>query len=288
MSTLDKGSVIADRYVVKSILGKGGMGMVFLVTDKKSGIDMALKTLLAKYSDSFKAQARFVREVRLLKRLNHPGIMKIYDAQKWENTLFYVMEYVNGKTLRLCLRENGKFSFTATVQILSLVANALEHAHELTIHRDLAPENIMLLPDGSIRLLDFGLAKFDDKFKDLTSVGSNLGRIDYMAPEQQKNAANIDKRADIYPLGIIFFEMLTGRRPKFNERITDFCPEIPYEANAFMAKATAPNPDDRFPSATAFRDELLRIQKIARGEIASQAKWWQKPMILKLINRFKR
>ncbi len=286
MATLKVGSVIAERYVVKDTLGKGGMGMVFLVTDKKTGRDFALKTMLPKFLEHKNAQARFVREVNLLARLNHPGIMKVYDARKWEDILFYVMEYVEGKSLRLALQEEGRFPLKTVVRILSLISDALEHAHKFTIHRDLSPENIMVVPDGSVRLLDFGLAKLDDKYKDLTSAGMNLGRIEYMAPEQQINAANVDVRADIYPLGIMFFELLVGRRPKFNEKITDLCPELPYEAIEFMRKTTDPDPDKRYPTVSAFRDELLRVHKIAQGRTTStSAKWKTTTFFRKVFNK---
>lgn len=267
MLSYEPGSVIADRYVIKEKIGQGGMGAVFLVEDTKTGQDVALKTLLDKYAQNQHAAVRFVREANTLVRLNHPGIMKIYDAKQWEGTLFYVMEYVNGKSLRQWMKERGQLSLSSTVRVLCLVADALDHAHRLTIHRDLAPENIMVLPDGSVRLLDFGLAKLDDRYKDLTCAGTNLGRVEYIAPEQQINAAKVDRRADIFPLGIMFFEMLTGRRPKYGEKITAVLPELPPEADLFMQKATASDPNKRFPTAHAFRDELMRLYKISQGEV---------------------
>ena len=270
MLNFDVGGTIADRYVIKRKLGQGGMGAVFLVEDTHTGKDVAIKTLLDKYAQNQHATVRFVREANTLVRLNHPGIMKIYDAKHWEGTLFYVMEYVDGKSLRQWLRERGKLPLNSVVRVLCLVADALTHAHRLTIHRDLAPENIMVLADGSVRLLDFGLAKLDDRYKDLTCAGTNLGRIEYIAPEQQINAAKVDKRTDIYPLGIMFFELLTGRRPKFNEKITTLMPELPLEADAFMEKATSSDPDKRFPTAHSFRDELMRVYKISQGELSSE------------------
>lgn len=286
MVTFKVGSVIAERYVVKRALGKGGMGMVFLVNDQKSHRDFALKTMLPKILDHKKAKVRFIREVNLLMQLNHPGIMRIYDARKWNDILFYVMEYVEGKSLRQSLQEEGRFPLKTVVRILSLVADALEHAHRVTIHRDLAPENIMLVPDGSVRLLDFGLAKLNDNYKDLTSAGTNLGRIEYIAPEQQMDASKVDARADIYPLGIMFFEMLVGRRPKINEKITDLCPELPKESIEFLRKATDPDPNNRFANVGAFRDELLRVNKIAQGRMPStSARWKWTTFLRKAFNK---
>ncbi len=270
MLKFEAGSTIADRYVIKEKLGQGGMGAVFLAEDTKTGRTVALKTLLDKYSKNQHAAVRFVREANTLIRLKHPYIMKIYDARRWEDTLFYVMEYVEGKSLRQWLKERKKLPLNSVVRVLCLISDALTHAHRLTIHRDLAPENIMVLADGSVRLLDFGLAKLDDRYKDLTCAGTNLGRIEYIAPEQQIDPAKVDKRADIYPLGIMFFELLVGRRPRFQEKITSVCPELPPEADAFLEKATASNPEERFATAHAFRDELLRVYKIAQGEMPAQ------------------
>ena len=201
------GNTIADRYVLKEKLGRGGMGAVFLAYDKKTGQQVALKMLHAKYATSKHAVARFIREVKTSRSLNHPGIVKIYDACKAGNILFYTMEYVEGKTLRRWLQMRHRLEFSSVVRVLCLVADALNHAHQITIHRDLSPENIMVLRDGSIRLLDFGLAKLDDQFKGLTMVGANLGKLQYMAPEQQLNPAGVDYRADLYSLGVMFFEL---------------------------------------------------------------------------------
>lgn len=259
MSLFEVGQTVADRYLLTRKLGKGGMGEVFLATDTSNGQEVALKTLHPQFANNRHALARFVREVNTAYHLHHPGIVKIYDARQWQDNMFYTMEYVDGKTLRHWMNQRGKLRFTSAVRILCLVADALSHAHHLTIHRDLSPENIMVLKDGSIRVLDFGLAKVQDKFEGLTVAGVNLGKLAYMAPEQQKDAAQVDHRADIYPLGVMFFEMLTGQRPKPGQRITELCPELPAEADTFLSRAMATDPEKRFPSAQAFRAELLAL-----------------------------
>jgi serine/threonine-protein kinase len=154
------------------------------------------------------------------------------------------------------------------VRVLCLVADALEHAHKITIHRDLSPENIMVLPDGSVRLLDFGLAKLDDKFKGLTMVGANLGKLMYMAPEQELDAASVDLRADLYSLGVILFEVLVGRTPLPGRKVRDFRPDLPRETDAFMAKALAGKPEERFASAREFREALLHLYKLYKAREA--------------------
>lgn len=262
---------MADRYEVRGIIGRGGMGEVYLVHDRQANRDVALKTLHSKYGTSRHAIARFVREVKLARQLNHPGIVKIYDAQKWQDTLFYTMEYLQGKSLRRWLQQRPRLDFGPTVRVLCLVASALDHAHRITTHRDLSPENIMVLPDGSVRLFDFGLAKLDDQFKNLTAVGVNLGKLKYMAPEQELNASEVDHRADLYSLGVIFFEMLTGRTPLPGQRITDFRPDLPPEAELFLIRALARDPDDRFSSAREFHDALLNLYKLQKARAEGTA-----------------
>ena len=244
---------------------------MFLVTDTKTGRDVALKTLHAKYSNSRQAISRFVREVQTVRQLNHPGIVKVLDARKWNDTLFYTMEYINGKSLRLWLQQRRRLDLPSVVRVLCLVADALAHAHTITIHRDLSPENIMVSRDGSVRLVDFGLAKLDDQFKGLTVIGANLGKVHYMAPEQQTNPAGVDHRADIYPLGVIFFELLTGRAPLPGLKISTLRPDLPPETDAFLEKAMAPDPDKRFATALEFKAALLEIYQLAQKQPAQAA-----------------
>ena len=253
------GAVIADRYEIRSVIGSGGMGDVYLVHDLKVREDVALKTLNREFVSNRNAAARFEREVKLARRLHHPGIIKLYETHDWNGVLFYTMEYVEGRTLRCWLREGQRPDLATTVRMLCLVCDVLEHVHKITIHRDLSPENIMVLPDGSVRLLDFGLAKLDDEFKGLTATGSNLGKLMYMAPEQELDASRVDRRADLYSLGVIFFEMLVGCTPRSGQKVTELRPELPPETEKFVRKALARKPEERFSSAREFREALRRL-----------------------------
>ncbi len=261
ISDVEGASIIADRYEVLRPLGRGGMGKVFLVMDKKTNQRLALKLMRAQYQHNQKAIARFLREVEAVRQLNHPCIVKIFDAQIEGEQLFYTMEYVDGRSVRDWLMNKGPLSFGNTVRILALVADALEHAHKITIHRDISPDNVMVCRDGSVRLMDFGLAKLMDDQTPLTMVGVNLGKIQYSPPEQRRNAAGVDKRADIYPLGVMFFEMLIGRRPQPGDKLSKLKPDLPKECDEFLEKATASNPDERFQSAKEFRNALLDLYK---------------------------
>lgn len=260
-TNFDMGTVIGKRYVVQGKIGHGGMGSVFLALDLETGKQVAVKMIHVKYADNKAAVARFIREVAAVRSLDHPGIIKIFDSGQMDKVLYYVMEYVEGKSVRLLLQRHQRLAFPSVVRILCLAADALSHAHTITIHRDLSPENVMVLQDGSIRLLDFGLAKLEDQFKDLTITGVNLGKLQYASPEQQRNASKVDARADLYSLGVMFFEMLTGRAPLQEKRLTEYCPELPAEVDAFVEKALAPDPDMRFQTAVEFRNALLALYK---------------------------
>jgi len=258
--------IIAGRYEILRTLGQGGMGRVYLVLDRESGQKRAMKVLRQRWQYNDRIIARFSREVEALRRLNHPCILKILDTQNIDGQFFYIMEYVRGKSIRAWLNERGQLQFSSVVRVLSLVAHALEHAHQFTIHRDISPDNVMVTGDGSVRLLDFGLAKLDDAHQNLTMVGVNMGKIQYNSPEQQENASTVDHRADIYPLGIMFYEMLAGKRPDFSLSLLQVRPDLPASCEAFWRKAAARRPEDRFFDAHEFRTTLMEIyERSLRG-----------------------
>ena len=267
----DKPAVIAGRYEVVRPLGRGGMGKVFLVEDRETGRRLAMKILRDRWLYNDRVIARFEREVAALRQLNHPCISKIYDARRSGDMLFFTMEYVEGKSIHQWIRDRGYIGLGSTVRVLCLVAHALEHAHRITIHRDISPDNIMVLKDGSVRVLDFGLAKLRDANQALTMIGVNMGKIQYSAPEQRVNAATVDHRADIYSLGVMFFEMLTGQLPDGKTRITDIRPELPPECDAFARKAMAERPEDRFADAGEFHRSLLELYQRHEAEKRRQA-----------------
>ncbi len=296
MSKFAPGSVILDRYEIKRALGQGGMGAVYLAHDKRTNQPVALKVILAKYQGNAKAVARFVREVKTVRQLDHPYIVKILGARKDGDLLFYTMEYVQGRSLREYMEKKGRIRFGSVVRVLCMVAEALEHAHRITIHRDISPENIMVLRDGTVRLLDFGLAKLETGGTALTQIGASLGKLLYIAPEQRINAADVDLRADIYPMGVLLFEMLTGELPTGGKTIAALCPEAPSGCDAIYEMAAAGDPGARYPTARAFRDALLGLYNQTQEAEAKKAagpppprKGPEKPSILARITKaFKR
>ena len=260
------GQVIAGRYQVQRILGRGGMGVVYLVMDTETGEARALKTLRAHYMADENAVRRFMREVNALSQLRHPAIVRIHEARKVGDTLFYTMDYIKGKTLFRWVKQRGRLGLGSTVRILALVAHGLEHAHKVTIHRDISLENVMVLSDGSVRLLDFGLAKLSDPQGTFTLIGDRLGKAQYKAPEQALDAGSVDCRADIYSLGVMFHVMLSGKFPKPGRRLTELVPDLPKECDAFVEKATALSPEDRFSSAREFRLALMRVYEASKAK----------------------
>lgn len=268
MPGFEEGAFFADRYEITRQLGRGGMGMVYLAKDWKTEQSVALKTLLPRYAEHPQAVARFIREVNAARRINHPCVVKIYDAGKAEGTLYYAMEYIEGKSLRAWMRDKkqrGKrIGIGSTVRVLAMVCSALQRAHEFTIHRDLSPENVMVTREGRVKLLDFGLAKLTQTDQELTRVGVTLGKLQYSSPEQRIDAKSVDLRADIYSLGVMFYECLSGELPRPGVRLTGLVPGLPPEADAFVERATAHNPDDRFQSVREFRDAMMAIYEHAK------------------------
>ena len=261
MPGFEEGDFFADRYEIKRLLGRGGMGMVYLAQDWKEQRPVALKTLLPKYAQLPQAVARFEREISAARKIDHQAVVKIYDSGRIDGTLYYSMEYVDGKSVRSWMRERKKagkrVGLGSTVRILGMVSGALEKAHAFTIHRDLSPENVMVTVGGDVKLLDFGLAKLTDSNQELTRVGVTLGKLQYSSPEQRADAKSVDLRSDIYSLGVMFYELLSGDLPRPGEKLSSLVPWLPPEADAFVERAMANNPDERFQSAREFRKALM-------------------------------
>ena len=193
-------------------LGAGGMGVVYRADDTRLGRAVALKFLLPHYNLDASAKARFLREAHAAATLDHPNLCTVYEVgTSDEGWLFMALALYQGETLRARLSREGQLSVRETIDIARQVAAGLQAAHAAGIvHRDLKPANVMLLPDGTVRILDFGLAKARDHILSTTSV--RLGTVSYMSPEQIR-AESLDGRADLWALGVVLYEMLTGRKP---------------------------------------------------------------------------
>jgi eukaryotic-like serine/threonine-protein kinase len=266
-------SALADRYVVRRELGRGGMATVYLVQDLKHDREVALKVLHEELAAALGPE-RFKREIRTTARLQHPHILPVLDSGEAAGRLWYTMPYVKGESLRERLRREVQLPVDAAIELTRQVAFALDYAHrEGAIHRDLKPENI-LLADGQALLADFGVAKALDPVGEarLTESGIAVGTPAYMSPEQAAGGT-VDLRSDIYALGSVLYEMLTGEPPftgltpqaVLAKRVLEPVPHVrtlretvPQAVEQALTRALAKVPADRFGSAGEFARSLAR------------------------------
>ncbi len=261
------GQRISERYVVKKTLGYGGMGSVYLVYDERKHRDVALKLLHDKHRDHDWIVARFAREVEVLRTLDHPNVVDLIDAGIDGRMLYYTMEYIKGYNLREWMYLKNPMDFSSVVHILCLVAKGLNYVHRRYIHRDIAPENVMVCKDGTVKIIDFGLARKNVCDEGLTLIGTNLGRVEYNSPEQERNAATADYRADIYPLGRMLYEMMTGDLPARDATIESLAADLPDGCLSFLKHTLAPDPEQRYRSAGEAGATLLAVyQQLNRGQ----------------------
>ena len=275
-------------YKIESLLGSGGMGEVYLAQDEKLRRKVALKILPAEYTSNDERVKRFQLESRAISALNHPNIVTIYDVGSFENINYIATEYVEGKTFRELIGSGLKLKEILSIIIQS--CEALSAAHNAgIIHRDIKPENIILRPDGYVKILDFGLAKLTEidlhTLKDFskTAKGVIIGTPSYMSPEQIADE-KVDHRTDLWSVGVVLFELLTGTNPfkKANRQATfqailseepplpsSINPEISPELDQILVKALEKDADLSYQTASDFRADLKRLKR----EIDSSPSW---------------
>jgi serine/threonine-protein kinase len=189
------------------------MGTVYRATYEKTGQRVALKVMVPGLSGSEHAQARFEREGEILKQLNHPNIVRLYGVGRSHGMRYYAMEYIKGEPIDQVIQRRGRLTWEEVATIGKQLCAALQHAHEMgIIHRDLKPSNLMMLPEGTVKLTDFGIAK-DLDVTQLTAANCTVGTASYMSPEQCRGDKDMNFKSDIYSLGIVFYELLTGQKP---------------------------------------------------------------------------
>src|SRR5438128_8203415 len=263
------------RYQLLDKLGKGGMGEVYLANDAKLDRRVAIKLRPAEGVNDPEAVARFQREAKALAKLSHSGIVQAHDADEDGGRHFLVMEYVEGGSLADVLHEKGRVGPTRAADYVHQAALAMQHAHEKgLVHRDLKPSNLLLTPQGQIKVLDLGLARFlQDQVGDpsRTREGIGMGTPDYAAPEQFRDARNVDARADIYSLGCTLYHMVAGQVPfpgsslseKYDAHehkeptpVEELCPDVPGGLALVIRRMMAKRPGDRFQSAKEVAEAL--------------------------------
>jgi serine/threonine-protein kinase len=262
---------IAGFEIVRPI-GKGGMGIVYLARDETLQRDLAIKVLRKELIGS-EGSERFIREARACSRINHPNIVTVYSAGKHDGDLYIAMELLEGRTLRETIKEEGKIEWRKAVAWTISLLSALQRLHdEGIIHRDLKPENIMVSSQGGVKLMDFGIAHVDSENR-ITIDTSMLGTAQYMSPEQT-TGMKTDARSDIFSLGTILYEMISGELPFdaphpmavlysiANERhkpLDDLIADLPDGLTAIIDRVLEKDPEARFESAGAFSEELVSL-----------------------------
>lgn len=264
------GQVLGNRYRIEERIGGGGMSVVFRATDLQLGRDVAVKVMRAHLAADEDFVRRFWREAQNAAALHHPNLVQIYDVGRDEENCFIVMELINGRTLKQMIQEQGPLPIDQAVKISLQILDALGHAHQQRIiHRDVKPHNVLIARDGTVRVADFGIARATTT-DTVTHTGSILGSAHYFSPEQA-NGYPANEKSDLYSMGVVLYEMVTGRVPfqgespitvaikHIREVITPASAlntEVPVELDAIIGQALAKEPEERFDSASAMRAAL--------------------------------
>ena len=265
-----KGQKINDRYQIVKSIGEGGMANVYLAFDTILDRNVAVKVLRGDLATDEKFVRRFQREALSSSSLTHPNIVEVYDVGEDDGVYYIVMEYIEGKHLKNLLKKRVKLTTTEAVDIMLQISDGLSVAHDsYIIHRDIKPQNIMILDNGMIKITDFGIAMAMNSTQ-LTQTNSVMGSVHYLPPEQA-NGKGSTLKSDIYSMGILMYELLTGKLPFRGDNaveialkhlkepfpnIKDILPEVPQSIVNIIMKATAKNPDNRYKDAREMNEDL--------------------------------
>ncbi len=275
------GKTLDNRYEIVSVLGIGGMAVVYKAFDHKLKRNVAVKVLRDDVAMDSESRRRFSTEYQAVAMLSHPNIRAVYDVVSSGDTEYIVMEYVDGINLKQYLKKKGALGWRETLHFSIQIARALNHAHSRSIiHMDIKPQNIMLPKDGTVKIADFGIARWEEAPPLNSDAEEAVGSIHYISPEQARGEA-VDARSDIYSLGVVMYEMLTGKLPFEGESVAEVAvkhytvlpdaptaidPEIPPELEAITLKAMQPDPDDRYSSAA---EMLADLEDFRKGQTAA-------------------
>ena len=265
-----KGQLINDRYEIEKLVGEGGMANVYLARDTILDRKVAVKVLRGDLAGDEKFVRRFQREALSASSLSHPNIVEIYDVGEDEGNFYIVMEYIEGKTLKQLIKKRGVLSLQEAIDIMLQLLDALASAHDsYIIHRDIKPQNIMIKESGLVKITDFGIAMALNSAQ-LTQTNSVMGSVHYLPPEQASGKGSTI-RSDIYSLGILMFEMLTGKVPFKGDSAVEIAlkhmkeplpnpkelnPVIPVSVENIILKATAKNPKNRYKDVREMKDDI--------------------------------
>ena len=268
------GKRLDGRYEIHELIGVGGMANVYRCNDTVDDREVAIKILKDEYLNNEEFIRRFKNESKAIAMLSHPNIVKVYDVSFGDMIQYIVMEYIDGVTLKEYIERQGIIEWKDVLHLTTQILKALQHAHECGIvHRDIKPQNIMLLQDGTIKVTDFGIARFSDKAT-RTMTDQAIGSVHYIAPEQARGDVT-DGKTDIYSVGVMLYEMLTGKLPfdgdsavsvalmqlqSVPKRPREVNPGIPIGLEQITMKAMQKQPSDRYTSAAEMLSELERFR----------------------------
>ncbi len=274
------GQVLSDRYELEELVGSGGMSSVFRAHDRLLDRKVALKVLHQQYTDDAGYVERFRHEARAVAALSHPNIVTVIDRGEHGGRQFIVFEYIEGENLKELIQRRGPTPVATALELAMQISRGLSFAHRQgLVHRDVKPQNVLLNGDGQAKVTDFGIARSLDVQHGMTQTGTVLGTSDYIAPEQAQGQ-RVDEHTDVYSLGVVLYELLTGEVPfpgenfvavamrHINEApppIRDKRPDVSQRLEAAVQKAMAKEPDDRFPSMADFCRELEACQAEEQG-----------------------
>jgi serine/threonine-protein kinase len=274
------GRLLKGRYKLIDERGNGSMATVYIGRDLETNRVYAVKLLSRQAAAEHELVERFQREFELLSRLAGPHVVSPVDFGDEKGTMFIVMDYVDGHTIKHAVQTGGPFPVPRAIDVIQQAASGVASAAEKgVVHRDVKPQNLLLSADGMVKLTDFGLARSHES-KDITATGFFVGTPFYVAPEQVENSRRVDVRADLYSLACVFFEVLTGRVPYEGERAWDVVmlhlkapipspravrPELPVEYDAFMQRALAKRPEERYQTPTEFTQALDALHALELG-----------------------
>ena len=279
------GETIADRYELEEVVGTGGMSSVYRAHDRMLERTVALKVLHEHYSRDDDYVERFRREARAAAQLTHPGIVTVIDRGEQNGRQFIVFEHVDGETLKDVIEREGRLPVRRAVELALEVARALQFAHERgLIHRDVKPQNVLLNGDGRAKVTDFGIARSVDVEQGMTQTGTVMGTSHYLSPEQARGEP-VDEKSDVYALGAVLFELLTGEVPFSGDNfvavamrhiheqprdVRELRLDIPPRVAAAVARALEKDPAKRFPTMRDFADELNACLKELTDEAPAE------------------
>ena len=272
---LMKGQRINDRYQIIRSIGEGGMANVYLAHDTILDRNVAVKILRGNLAKDEKFIKKFQREANSAATILHPNVVEMYDVGKDDDNYFIVMEYIDGQTLKNLIKKRGALTLPEVIDIMMQLTSAIECAHDkYIIHRDIKPQNILMLDDGTVKVTDLGIATATNA-NELTQTNSVMGSVHYLPPESA-NGSGATIRSDIYSLGILMFELLTGKVPFKGDNavevaikqlkepipsITRINPEIPQSVENIILKACAKNPKNRYKNVTEMRNDIENCTK---------------------------